>query len=168
MPKKKDIDAVDVEILNLLSKDGGLTYQDLSEAIGKTPGPTHTRVKKLLNKDLLQKISLVNWEKFGYNCMTLTILSVPKHQLSQVINELYDLKGVLMLTEIKRETPSQNISYIALVMVTKTKEEYTNTLGDAIGSLDIAIDFNIFEVGQLIKFTPNIELDLADVQEELI
>ena len=47
MSKKRPLDAVDVAILKALQQDASMTNQAIGELVGLTPGPTHSRIKRM-------------------------------------------------------------------------------------------------------------------------
>ena len=51
--KARKLDELDVAILEALQEDASLTNQAIGEMIGLTPGPTHSRIKRLKEEGII-------------------------------------------------------------------------------------------------------------------
>jgi DNA-binding Lrp family transcriptional regulator len=75
--RKKDIDRVDLEILNILQREGDITNVELSNRVGLTPPPTLKRVKALVSKKVLVGYKAeINLSYFGVKCAAKCIVEV--------------------------------------------------------------------------------------------
>lgn len=64
----RNIDKVDLKILNLLIEDARTPYTEIAKMVGVSAGTVHLRVKKLEKKGVIQGASLnINYETMGYS-----------------------------------------------------------------------------------------------------
>ncbi|WP_027421369.1 Lrp/AsnC family transcriptional regulator [Crocinitomix catalasitica] len=64
----RNIDKVDLQILDFLIADARMPYTEIAKNIGVSAGTVHVRVKKLEKRGLIQGASLVvNYEVMGYS-----------------------------------------------------------------------------------------------------
>ena len=72
MSKKKALDSVDVAILNALQAGASMTNQAIGELVGLTPGPTHSRIKRLKEEGIIKGIHAdLDWTLLGYDFFCL-------------------------------------------------------------------------------------------------
>ena len=68
MSKKRPLDAVDVAILKALQQDASMTNQAIGELVGLTPGPTHSRIKRMKEEGIIKGIHAdLDWKALGYD-----------------------------------------------------------------------------------------------------
>ena len=72
MSKKRALDAVDVVILKALQADASMTNQAIGELVGLTPGPTHSRIKRLKEEGIIKGVHAdLDWKMLGYDFFCL-------------------------------------------------------------------------------------------------
>lgn len=65
MSRKKYIDRTDLELLNTLKANPGMTVAQLGNEVDLTPGPTHTRLIRLEEDGFFKSTIEVDYSKFG-------------------------------------------------------------------------------------------------------
>ncbi len=61
------MDAVDYQIIELLSKDGRIPYAQIAAQIGKSTATVHQRVRRLRERGFIHGFGVdLNWEALGY------------------------------------------------------------------------------------------------------
>lgn len=148
MSRKKDIDALDIEILNILQRDASITNRDLAKRIDLTPGPTLVRVRNLQKKGYLepQSYQKINWKKLGYDYWTIVRASVPKKKKLKFTNTLKNTEGIMTVLEISRETKVEaNVIYFSIVGVFKDEDDFTEKWSDILSSCSHPVDFQVWE-----------------------
>ncbi len=84
----RNIDNVDLQILNLLIEDARIPYTEIAKKIGVSAGTVHVRVKKLEKKNYIQGASLVvNYEALGYSLTAYIGIIVGRTKDSEKILE---------------------------------------------------------------------------------
>ena len=80
------LDNIDLKILNLLGRNGRLSYRNIAYTIGLTTKSVKTRVDKMISGNVIERIiTLVNPSILGYN-MRCTF-AIRKNKLN---NEIID------------------------------------------------------------------------------
>lgn len=74
------LDPTDVQILDVLQADSGITNVELSRRIGMSPATTLERVKKLENKGIIRKyVALVDHSKLNLSTMAYVFVTLDTH-----------------------------------------------------------------------------------------
>jgi DNA-binding Lrp family transcriptional regulator len=165
MSKKKNIDALDVAILNTLQEDASLTNQQLAHTVGLTPGPTLRRVRALLEKGALVGIhARISRKFFRYNFRAyVRFLITSKNQKDFV--EL--LEGHNKVTEIHNILPaSENEASETYMTVIEGYdfEDFKSILDEICRKSECVMNKEIMPIDQSIKYCGTLTLDEADVK----
>lgn len=104
MSQKNELDRTDLLILNALQEDAARTNRDLAQKIGRSPGPTLTRVKKLEEQGyILSYHARLNWPALGWNCgymLTVKLDRGAEHEAS-FLTQMENNAQVLSLFRIE-------------------------------------------------------------------
>ena len=65
-PKKKDIDAIDGKMINLLQKDGRLSNIEIAKEPAISEATVRTRLKRLLGEEYIQIVAVSDPFKLGF------------------------------------------------------------------------------------------------------
>ena len=94
MSRKKDIDELDLKILNELMKDASLTKKELGRRVGLTTAPTLKRVNTLIEKGYITQYTIkLQWEVFNLYIERIDLLVEPSYE-SQALEKLASLPFV--------------------------------------------------------------------------
>jgi len=66
MGRKKYLDQIDINLLNVMKLNPRYSIAQLGEEIDLSPGPTHTRFEKLRKKGFFTKDYKITYAKFGF------------------------------------------------------------------------------------------------------
>ncbi|WP_373089039.1 Lrp/AsnC family transcriptional regulator [Sneathiella sp.] len=95
----RELDSLDIKILDELCADGRLSNIQLAEKVGLSPSPCWQRVRRLEREGLIMGYSaLVDQKKMGYSETVLVEITLERHQgyqLEDVCKELATFPEVL-------------------------------------------------------------------------
>ncbi len=147
------IDETDHKILNLLSKDGRMSYRKISRELDISVGTVHNRVDKFTKSGIIKKfIPKIDHSKLGYKLTTIIGVRVKGGVLRNWENKtayhknvlgIYDVTGefdAILLAKFKDTTELD--SFIKeLLKEPDVQRTYTqtvlNTVKEELGSSDI-------------------------------
>jgi Lrp/AsnC family transcriptional regulator, leucine-responsive regulatory protein len=74
------LDAIDVQILQVLQADAGLSNQDLADRVGLSPSPCSRRVRALEQAGTIERrVALLDRKKLGLSFTALVLISMDRH-----------------------------------------------------------------------------------------
>jgi DNA-binding Lrp family transcriptional regulator len=98
---------LDAEILRLLGKDGKLTYEQIGEALGRSPSTIRDRIKRMeLDRTILGYSAIVDQEKVGEFTDAFVSAEIGPERSSEAMTALFSLENV---TEIMHLTGERRI-----------------------------------------------------------
>ena len=104
--KKKQVDEIDLVIINYLQNNARLTNRALAKTIGLSPGPTLVRVQNLWKRRLLTFCrAQVNHAAFRFNLKAVLIVSVPDEGSNRFIGNMKSTREVMTWWELSRKAP---------------------------------------------------------------
>jgi DNA-binding Lrp family transcriptional regulator len=128
--KKKQIDATDIEILNILSEHAEVTNKQLSATIGLSEGPTLVRVQNLWERGAIKSYkALVNYSMFGYGNFYQVRIEIADADSPELKERLLVSRFIIALIEIEATIDIVMRIYIAIFMIKDvkiSKEEIRN------------------------------------------
>ena len=90
------LDELDMKILTELVKDSSISIPKLSKKIKTNPSVTYSRVKRLVNRGIINKFTIeVNEEMLGYNVSAIIGINIDPKRREEVV------KGLLALPEVR-------------------------------------------------------------------
>lgn len=147
------IDETDNKILNLLNKDGRMSYRKISRELDISVGTVHNRVDKFIKSGIIRKfVPQIDHSKLGYKLTTIIGVRVKGGVLRNWENKtayhknvmgIYDVTGefdAILLAKFKDTTELD--SFIkGLLKEPDVQRTYTqtvlNTVKEELSSLDI-------------------------------
>ncbi|MEN4017442.1 MAG: Lrp/AsnC family transcriptional regulator [Methanobacterium sp.] len=98
------IDETDKKILNLLSKDGRMSYRKISRELDVSVGTVHNRVDKFAKSGIIKKfIPQIDHSKLGYKLTTIIGVKVKGGVLRNWENKTAYHKNVLGIYDVTGE-----------------------------------------------------------------
>jgi DNA-binding Lrp family transcriptional regulator len=89
-----NLDNIDLRILNMLARNGRLSYRGIGVAIGLTTKSVKARVDKMLSSRIIDKfLTIVNPSIFGFN--GTYVIALKKRKLNKELLERIGLVGVI-------------------------------------------------------------------------
>lgn len=111
------LDRYDRAILEQLQADGGISNQDLAEAIGLSPSPCSRRVKRLEESGLIRgRVALLEPEPLGLHLTAFIHISMDRHtserfaNFEKIVSGYPEVMGCYLVT-------GQDADYVLQVMV---------------------------------------------------
>ncbi|WP_223702491.1 Lrp/AsnC family transcriptional regulator [Sutcliffiella deserti] len=81
----KVLDEIDLQILDILQKEGQVSNTEIASRVKLSPPATHARVKRLDNEGYIsQRVSILNQEKLGFDLLSFIFISTNLHQAEQL------------------------------------------------------------------------------------
>ncbi len=94
-------DPLDLKILSELSRDASVSVPKLSEKINENSSVVYSRINRLVKKKLIKKFTIdVNNKELGYAVKSFTGINMDSKQRSLVIDELFEVPGVIEVSEV--------------------------------------------------------------------
>ena len=77
--RKKTVDKIDIQIINLLQRNANLTNKEIAEKINLSESNTLVRVRKLIENEIIgERKYEINFAFFGYKFEFITIINIHK------------------------------------------------------------------------------------------
>jgi DNA-binding Lrp family transcriptional regulator len=123
--KLTDIDAVDLEILKILSEDGRVAYNKIAEELNKSPVTIKKHVLDLEEKGIIEGYGTkVNFDKLGLNLIAFIEITVSKGKMFEVEEKIALNPNVFGVYDITG-------TYDALVMARfRSREQLSDMIKD--------------------------------------
>jgi len=95
------VDKIDQKILSELSKDSSISIPKLSEKINANSSVVYSRIKRLINKKLIERFTIeVNNKELGFGVKSITGINMDSKERDNVIQELLKIPGVREVAEV--------------------------------------------------------------------
>jgi DNA-binding Lrp family transcriptional regulator len=120
-----DIDAVDLDILKILSEDGRVAYNKIADELNKSPVTIKKHVLDLEEKRIIEGYGAkVNFDKLGFNLIAFIEITVSKGKMFEVEEKIARNPNVFGVYDITG-------TYDALVMSRfKSREQLSDMIKD--------------------------------------
>ena len=93
MRKNENLDEIDIEILELLRKNGRMSHEDISKKLNLTRSAIHRRIYKMEDAGFIKGYKvLVDWQKIGYNVDTYVLAKVNTNDFKGLISKIMEIK----------------------------------------------------------------------------
>ena len=122
----RQLDAIDIKILQLLQQDASLSHKELAARLNKTVTPIHVRVRRLREEGYIKKYTIiVDPKKVGKGLIAYTQVQIKEHTQQAL---LAFQKDVVKLTEVM-ECYHMNGSFDFLLRIAiRDMDEYNEVL----------------------------------------
>jgi len=88
------MDIVDLKILELLKEDSRMSFNDISQSVGKTEATVRRRVKKLIEEDVIKKFTITyNVDNKPRTRATVKVEPDFK-EIKRILKELLDIEEI--------------------------------------------------------------------------
>jgi len=95
------VDKIDQKILSELSRDSSISIPKLSEKINANSSVVYSRIKRLINKKLIERFTIeINNKELGFGVKSITGINMDSKQRDNVIQELFKIQGVREVAEV--------------------------------------------------------------------
>jgi len=97
----KNVDEVDIQIINLLQEDSRLSFNKIENKHGISAGTAFNQVKNLEKKGILKSYTVtIDSSKLGYSLTAIILLQVEGEHLIDVENEIANTDNVIAVYDI--------------------------------------------------------------------
>jgi len=125
------VDKIDQKILSELSKDSSISIPKLAEKIDVNSSVVYSRIKRLVNKKLIEKFTIdINNKELGYGVKSLTGINMDSKKRDHIIQELFKIHGVREIAEVTGRFD------ILVTMYAENLGEMYRIVSDNIGKID--------------------------------
>jgi len=133
------VDKIDQKILSELSMDSSISIPKLSEKINANSSVVYSRIKRLINKKLIERFTIeINDKELGYGVKSLTGINMDSKQRDNVIQELFKIQGVREVSEVTGRFD------ILVTMYAENLGEMYRIVSDNIGKIEGVISSESF------------------------
>jgi Lrp/AsnC family transcriptional regulator, regulator for asnA, asnC and gidA len=125
------LDELDIQLLQLLQKDGRLSYTELADLLETTAGTVRNRVQRLMDNETLKIVGVVNPFKTGMPTVAMFGVNVQNSKLQEVIDQLQQIPEVRFIAS----TTGRYDLFVEVITTTNTdlyriiKEEFSKIEG---------------------------------------
>lgn len=89
------MDDIDLKIIELLKKDGRMSYRNIADVVGKTEATVRRRVKKMLKNKVIKKFTIdVNEDVHGPVTKATIKIKPELSRIREITEELADIEAV--------------------------------------------------------------------------
>jgi Lrp/AsnC family transcriptional regulator for asnA, asnC and gidA len=128
--KKKILDQVDCQMIELLQKDGRISNTDLAKEIGISEATVRTRLNRLINEEYIQIVAVSNPIKLGFKIVGNIRIHVEIKKMENIIRELKNLRPLWFIVQTTGGTG------IDTEFVVKSLDELNELIFEKINKID--------------------------------
>jgi len=153
-----EIDLLNKKILQLLQKDGRITYKDITKEMDRAESTVRERIGFMEDQKIIEGYtSIINKPRVGLNRSAIIYAKVPISSFEEIANNLKSVNGVL---QIYRTSGDKNLAFF---MAATDDDELSRTIKNKINPLGI----QDIEVSVILEAVREIaEVNILSVEEK--
>lgn len=153
-----EIDLLNKKILQLLQKDGRITYKDITKEMDRAESTVRERIGFMEEQKIIEGYTaIINKPRVGLNRSAIIYARVPTSSFDEVTNNLKAVNGVL---QIYRTSGDKNLAFF---MAATDDEEMNRTIKNKIAPLGVTD----IEVSIILEAVREIaEVNILSVEEK--
>ena len=128
--KKKALDSVDCQMIQLLQKDGRISNTEIAKSIGISEATVRTRLNRLIEEEFIQIVAVSNPIKLGFDIVGNIRIHVDIKKMDKIIKELKKLKPLWFIVQTTGGTG------IDTEFVVKSLDELNELIFEKINKID--------------------------------
>ena len=128
--KKKALDSVDCQMIELLQKDGRISNTEIAKRIGISDATVRTRLNRLIDEEFIQIVAVSNPIKLGFDIVGNIRIHVDIKKIDKIIRELKKLKPLWFIVQTTGGTG------IDTEFVVKSLDELNELIFEKINKID--------------------------------
>ena len=128
--KKKALDQVDCQMIELLQKDGRISNTDIAKKIGISEATVRTRLNRLISEEFIQIVAVSDPMKLGFDMVGNIRIHVETKKMTKIIRELKKLKPLWFIVQTTGGTG------IDTEFVVKSLDELNELIFEKINKID--------------------------------
>lgn len=95
---------LDISILRMLQKDGKLTYEQIGEALGRSPSTIRDRIKRMEDdRVIIGYAAVVDHERMGVGADAYIFADIPPERRAEAMAALFSLENVSEIMHLTGE-----------------------------------------------------------------
>ena len=130
LSKKKMLDPIDCQMIELLQKDGRISHTDIAKEIGISETTVRIRLNRLIKEEYLQIVAVSNPIKLGFKIVGNIRIYVEINKMERIIMELKKLKSLWFIDQTTGGTG------IDTEFVVKSLDELNDLIFEKINKID--------------------------------
>lgn len=148
------LDELDMKILTELVKDSSISIPKLSKKLNSNPSVTYSRVKRLVNRNMIKRFTIeVNEELLGYNVTAVIGINIDPKKRDEVV------EGLLSLSEVREVSEVTGRFDIIAKVKTKSLDTLREFVSEKIGEIPGLIKSETFLEMKRTESTHDYSLD---------
>jgi Lrp/AsnC family transcriptional regulator for asnA, asnC and gidA len=128
--KKKMLDQIDCQMIELLQKDGRIPNTEIAKKLGVSEATVRSRLNRLIEEEYIQIVAVSNPMKLGFEIVGNIRIHVDIRKMDKIIKELKNLKPLWFIVQTTGGTG------IDTEFVVKSLEELNELIFDKINKTD--------------------------------
>ena len=128
--KKKALDPVDCQMIQLLQKDGRISNTEIAKNIGISEATVRTRLNRLIEEQFIQIVAVSDPIKLGFDIVGNIRIHVEIKKMEKIIKELRKLKPLWFIVQTTGGTG------IDTEFVVKSLDELNELIFEKINKID--------------------------------
>lgn len=146
------LDDLDREIIKLLKEDARLTISEISSKLGKPESTIHFRIKKLQERGVIEKYTIILGDEVKPKYMAFLVLRVEKPVIEDFLERYleYITKTLSMLPNVLAVAKSKE-DYIVALVGEETQEKLESFIEDNIKTIPTLKEVLILPVREFKK-----------------
>ncbi|CAB1063707.1 hypothetical protein D1BOALGB6SA_8491 [Olavius sp. associated proteobacterium Delta 1] len=128
--KKRPLDQLDCQMIELLQKDGRISNTDIAKKIGMSEATVRTRLNRLIQEEFIQIVAVSNPIKLGFKIVGNIRIHVEIKKMDRIIKELKNLKPLWFVVQTTGGTG------IDTEFVAKSLDELNELIFEKINKID--------------------------------
>ena len=128
--RKKALDQLDCQMIELLQKDGRISNTEIAKNIGISEATVRTRLNRLIQEEYIQIVAVSNPIKLGFKIVGNIRIHVEIKKMDRIIRELKKLKPLWFVVQTTGGTG------IDTEFVVKSLDELNDLIFEKINKID--------------------------------
>lgn len=128
--KKKKIDTIDCQMIELLQEDGRISNTEIAKQIGISEGTVRTRLNRLIKEEYIQIVAVSNPMKLGFDIVGGIQFQVDIKKMDKIIKELKKINELWFLVHTTDGT------CINAEFIVKSLDDLNNLIFTKINAID--------------------------------
>ena len=128
--KKRVLDQLDCQMIELLQKDGRISNTEIAKKIGMSEATVRTRLNRLIQEEFIQIVAVSNPIKLGFKIVGNIRIHVEIKKMDSIIKELKKLKPLWFVVQTTGGTG------IDTEFVAKSLDELNELIFEKINKID--------------------------------
>jgi Lrp/AsnC family transcriptional regulator for asnA, asnC and gidA len=138
--RKKNLDAVDCRMIEILQKDGRAANTEIAKAIGISEATVRTRLNRLIDEGIVQIVAVSNPLKLGFEIVGNIRIHVDIQKMERILEELKKIRALWYIVQTTGGTGIDG------EFVLKDLEELNDLIFEKINKIDgvLRTETNLF------------------------